>query len=163
MDARFTAFRRCLPILLLLLATALPFGPAHARSTGPFMGYTGVEWADDFGITRGRCSREAVGKALADPRAATPGQSPVAVFAGLDLDDADRACAAHALELARHGRTVRWSAGKRQVSISIGDDAVANGLPCRPFTVRTSGRTTRGLACQAQVGVWEVTTPKAGK
>jgi len=163
MDACFAAFRRCLPILPVLLMTALPVGPAHARPAGSYVGYTGVEWADDFGITRGRCSRDAVGKALADPRAATPGQSPVAVLAGVDLDDADRSCAAQALELARAGRTVRWSAGKRPVSISIGDDAVANGLPCRPFTVRTVGRTTRGLACQAQVGVWEVTQPKAGK
>lgn len=163
MDACFAAFRRCLPILPILLMTAVLPGFSHAVTTGPFIGYTGVEWADDFGVTAGRCSREAVGKALADPRAATPGQSPVAVFAGIDLDDADRACAAHALELARHGRTVRWSAGKRQVSISIGDDAVANGLPCRVFTVRTGGRTTRGLACQAQVGVWEVTKPTAGK
>jgi len=163
MDARFAAFRRCLPILPVLLMTALPFSAAHARATGPFMGYTGVEWADDFGITRGRCSRDAVGKALADPRTATPGQSPVAVLAGVELDDADRACAAQALELARPGRTVRWSSGKRQVSISIGDDTVAKGLPCRPFTVRAGGRTTRGLACQAQVGVWEVTKPTAGK
>jgi hypothetical protein len=163
MDARFAAFRRCLPILPFLLATALPSGAAHARATGPFVGYTGVEWADDFGITRGRCSPDAVGKALADPRTATPGQSPVAVLAGVDLGDTDRACAAQALELARHGRTVRWSSGKRQMSIFIGDDAVANGLPCRPFTVRTGSRTLRGLACQAQVGVWEVTTPKGGK
>ena len=65
MDACFAAFRRCLPILPVLLMTALPVGPAHARPAGSYVGYTGVEWADDFGITRGRCSRDAVGKALA--------------------------------------------------------------------------------------------------
>ena len=163
MDVRFAAFRRSLPILALMLSTAVPATAAAPRSGGPYMGYTGVEWADDFGITRGRCDRKAVTQALADPRTAAPGQSPVAVLTGVDLDDADRSCAAQALELARHGRTVRWASGKRQLSISIGHDATANKLPCRPFSVHGSGRTTRGLACQAQVGVWEVTKPTAGK
>jgi len=163
MDARFAAFRRCLQVLVLMLPAALPAAAANTQSGARYVGYTGVEWADDFGITRGRCDRAAVTRALADPRTAVPGQSPVAVLTGVDLEDADRACAAQALELARHGRTVRWASGQRRLSISIGDDAVANGLPCRPFSVHGAGRATRGLACQAQVGVWEVTRPTAGK
>lgn len=143
-----------LALLLSSLATCAP--SAHAASdVRTFMGYTGSEWSTDFGVTRGRCDRKAVQQALADPGTATPGASPVAVLAGVDLEDADRACAGQALELARNRRTVTWSAGSRKHSLSTGADAVAKGMPCRPFVLHSGGRTTRGLACQAQRGVWE--------
>lgn len=146
-------------LLAVFVALTVQAGPSFARKTVPteqtYMGYTGVTWTADYGVTRGRCDQAAIGKALSDPRTATPGQSPVATFAGVDLADVDRACAAQALELVRHGRTVRW----KTASIAVGRDTVVRGLPCRPFVLHAGGRTTRGLACQAQRGVWEVTKP----
>lgn len=149
--------------LVLCATLALHADPALARKTAPadatYVGYTGVIWTADYGVTRGRCDQAAIGAALADPRTATPGQSPVATLAGIDLADTDRACAAQSLELARHERAVRWTSANRSVAMSIGHDAVARGMPCRPFVLKVAGKTTRGLACQAQPGVWEITKP----
>jgi hypothetical protein len=161
---RIAATHRSIVATLALVAALIAHAdPALARKTTPadgtYVGYTGVIWTADYGVTRGRCDQAAIGAALADPRTATPGQSPVATLAGIDLADTDRACAAQALELARHGRTVRWKSANRSAAISIGHDTVARGMPCRPFVLNVAGKTTRGLACQAQRGIWEVTKP----
>lgn len=134
-------------------ARKAPAGPAHGLM---YMGYTGTQWAADFGVTHGRCDRKAVAAALADPSAAQAGAARTAVLAGSDLEDADRACVAHALELVRNHRTVRWSAGGHAMALSTGGDTVANGLPCRPFVLVRGGKRTLGTACQAQPGLWEI-------
>lgn len=147
--------------MALLLGTSSSEALARKDAAGPshglmYMGYTGTQWAEDFGVTRGRCDRKAVAAALADPSAAQAGTARTAVLAGSDLEDADRACAAHALELVRNHRTVRWSAGGRAMALSTGGDTVANGLPCRPFVLFSGGKRTLGTACQAQPRLWEI-------
>lgn len=141
--------------------TAADAGQAGGAQAGPggYVGYTGRLWTTDFGISRGRCNRAAVEKALADPAAATPGNAPVAILAGLDLDDTDRACAALALELARNRRTVAWSSGSARHVLTASRDAVHDKQPCRGFVLRITGasaRTVRGLACQPEAGVWSL-------
>jgi hypothetical protein len=124
----------------------------------PYMGYTGTQWAMDYGITRGRCDGKAVAAALAEP-AATPGAAAIALIAGLDLDPSDKACAAQALELLRNHRTARWNVGNGAHALTTGGDTVVNGLPCRPFVVSAKGRKILGTACQSQTGLWEVVRP----
>jgi len=131
--------------------------PAPARD---FVGYTGTHWQDDFGIARGRCDRKAVATALAEPAAASEEESArVAVLAGLDLPDSDRACVAHALELSARRHPVRWKsdAGKA-LAFRAGTDLVLNGLPCRQFVIDGAGKAGRGTACQAQPRLWEIQT-----
>lgn len=139
-------------------------GTAQAAVAGPggYVGYTGRTWSADFGVTRGRCDRAAVAKSLSDPANAAPGGSTLAALAGVELDDADRACAALALELARNGRTVAWSSGGLRHALTASRDAVRGGQPCRGFVLRTTGAkaaTVRGVACQPDGGVWAVAAP----
>lgn len=127
-----------------------------AAATGrQYMGYTGTQWAKDYGITRGRCDGKAVAAAIAEP-AGEPGSASIALIAGLDLDPTDKACAAQALELLRNHRTVRWNVGNGAHALTTGGDTVVNGLPCRPFVVSAKGRKILGTACQSQAGLWEV-------
>jgi hypothetical protein len=148
----------------LILALALGLGgtsaAAFAAAQGGrlYMGYTGTQWAQDHGVTRGRCDTKSVAAALAASSADT-GPSAVALLAGVDLAPEDKACAAHALELLRNNRTARWNSGHGAHALTTGHDAVVNGLPCRPFILSTGGRKVLGTACQAQPGIWEVVKP----
>ncbi|MBI1395321.1 MAG: hypothetical protein GC151_05010 [Betaproteobacteria bacterium] len=135
---------------------AAPDPGASNAAAAYYMGYTGTTWAHDYGITRGRCDRQGVAAGLAAPTAATPGGSPVAVLAGLDVDSVDRACVAHALELSRSHRTIRWTGAKGRYSLTTGQDTVVKGMPCRLFILRTSHRRILGTACHTGRGVWEM-------
>ena len=155
-----------LSIALLILSASAP--DAHAagkarRAPAPardFVGYTGTHWQDDFGIARGRCDRKAVATALAEPAAASAEESArVAVLAGLDLRDSDRACVAHALELTNARRPVRWTSETgKALTFRAGSDLVLDGLPCRQFVIDGAGKAGRGTACQAQPRLWEIQT-----
>jgi hypothetical protein len=134
--------------------------PAPAASTAskapaPYVGYTGASWNVDFGVMRGRCDRAAVGAALGDPKAALPGQPPVALLSGVDADGTDRACAAHAIELVRNGRTVRWKGSAGSVTITPLRDAVSGTMPCREVSIHGLGKLRRATACSAELGVWQ--------
>lgn len=148
--------------LIALLAAAVgvsaPMVFAAPQSGLAYMGYTGTQWGEDHGITRGRCDTKAVSDVLA-ASSTDPDALRVAILSGIDLAPVDRGCAAHALELLRNHRTVRWNAGSGPHSLTTGGDTVANGLPCRPFILVTRGRKVLGTACQAQPGVWEVLKP----
>lgn len=148
----------------LILALALGLGGVAATALAAaqggrlYMGYTGTQWTQDHGVTRGRCDTKSVMAALATSSADT-GPATVAILAGVDLAPEDKACAAHALELLRNHRTARWNAGHGAHALTTGHDTVVNGLPCRPFILAAGGRKVLGTACQAQPGVWEVVKP----
>jgi hypothetical protein len=144
-------------------AQAVPEAPRTAvAGPGGFVGYTGRIWAADYGITRGCCDRAAVARALSDPANATPGGGALAALAGVELDDADLACAALALEVARNGCTVAWSSGGTRHAFTASRDSVRGVQPCRGFVLRTTGAkaaTVRGVPCQPDGGVWSVAAP----
>lgn len=148
----------------LILALALALGGVCANAMAgtqggrPYMGYTGTQWVQDHGITRGRCDTKSVSAALASSSAETA-PTAIALLAGVDLAPENKACAAHALELLRNHRTARWNAGHGAHALTTGQDTVVNGLPCRPFILAAGGRKILGTACQAQPGVWEVVKP----
>lgn len=150
--------RHLILTLALVLGGASAHGVAAAQGGRLYMGYTGTQWAQDFGVTRGRCDTKAVATALA-AGSADAGSAAVALLAGVDLAPEDKACAAHALELLRNHRTARWNAGHGAHALTTGHDTVVNGLPCRPFILAAAGRKVLGTACQAQPGVWEVVKP----
>lgn len=171
-------------IALSLTAFAAPIlsqPPAHAPAHGwrkkndpHYVGYTGYKWSDDYGIRSGRCNREAVGVALGGTLGGMVGSAVsdrdnrlvaivlgttigalVGARVGRDLDEADRACIGHALELADNGKPVRWMSEGVRYSLTSGK---ASGDGCRSYTLlgEANGRsdTSRGTACRRDDGAW---------
>lgn len=135
---------------------AAPATTPAVTAPAPYIGYTGAQWSVDYGVMRGRCDRGAVGAALGDPKAALPGQPPVALLSGIEADGTDRACAAHAIELVRNGRTVRWKGSAGSVSITPLRDTVSGAMPCREVSIHGLGKLRRATACSAELGVWQL-------
>jgi surface antigen len=143
------------------------------------MGYTGHKWDNDYGIVSGRCNREEIGTVLGGVVGGAIGSQigkgegrMVATILGAvlgavigreigrDMDEEDRACFGHTLELAAVGHTVVWNnpAGAR-FSLTPIRAVTLHGLPCREYTLVTSagGRkeTAHGTACLTSQGAWE--------
>jgi surface antigen len=169
-------------------ASTIADPPAHAPAHGwrkkhgdYYVGRTVVEWENDYEISSGRCNRDAIGAVVggvvggaiahrvADehPAVATIiGITAGAVIGhriGRELDERDRDCFGHALEIGEPGRAVIWTNASTGVryELSPGADRERNGTPCREFTmVAVAGKeksSRRGLACQSQPGVWQMT------
>jgi surface antigen len=158
--------------------------PAHGwrKKHDPYyVGYSGRQWESDFDISSGSCNRQAVATVLGGvvggvvaSRVASSDNRTVATIIGAvagavignrigrELDEADRGCFGHALEIARSGQRVTWTNDATQVRYELapGADRQRDGSACREFTLVTvAGKeksTGRGLACQAQPGVWQV-------
>jgi surface antigen len=176
---------------LLIAAWALPAAadpPSHAPAHGwrkkhdpYYVGYSGRQWERDYDISSGRCNRQAIatviggvaGGAIAS-RVAAPENRAVATLIGAvagavignrvgrELDEADRGCFGHALEIAQVGRRVTWTNETTNVryELSPGADQQRQGATCRAFTLVTvvgRERSSRsGIACQAEAGFWRV-------
>lgn len=160
-----------------LLADPPAQAPAHGwrkKNDPHYVGYTGYKWKDDYGILVGRCNRDAVGAALGGAVGGLVGSAVadrdsrlVAIVLGTtigaligakigrDLDEADRACIGHALELAGNGKPVRWTSEGVNYTLTPGK---ASGDGCRSYTLRgeLNGRsdTSRGTACRRDDGAW---------
>src|SRR5258706_7470508 len=158
-----------------VLADPPPWAPAHGwrkKNDPNYVGYTGRKWEKDYGLVEGHCNTQAIGAVLAGvvggavgSRAANEENRPVAILVGgilgavigakigRSIDDADRACMGHALELAGENQTVRWqnSAGVSYAltpTRNLGD----RSNPCREFVTKvSSGRAAdavKGVACR---------------
>jgi surface antigen len=168
-------------------APALAQPPSHAPAHGwrkkndpHYVGYTGAQWERDFDISSGSCNRQeiatvigaiaggAIANRVADEHktvATIVGVIAGAVIGnriGRELDEADRGCFGHALEIAQPGQRVTWaneSAGVRY-EMSPGAASPRGGAACREYTLVTVQRRERssqkGVACQSQPGVWQV-------
>jgi surface antigen len=155
--------------------------PAHGwRDKGDrhYMGYTGTKWERDYGVISGRCNREEIGTVLGGVAGGVigsrvgAGRDQVvativgAVLGGLigksigrDMDEEDRACFGHTLEIVRVGHTVVWRnpAGTR-FSLTPTRAVTMRGLPCREYSLIVYGRKeakTHGTACLTRRGTWE--------
>jgi surface antigen len=179
-------------ILLAWLATgpvlALADPPRHAPAHGwrkkndPFyVGFTGRHWDQDYGILSGHCNREAVATVLGGIIGGTIGAKvadrddrAIAVIIGAtagalignrigrDLDDADRSCIGHAMEIGESGQRITWTNETTGVDYELtpGADRESGGDACREFTlVAATGdirSRERGLACESDSGVWRI-------
>ena len=110
--------------------------PAHGwrKKNDPYyVGYTGHQWSDDYGIREGHCDRDRVGTALgavvggAVGAAASDGDNQlIAILAGAtigaiigheigdQMDDRDHACFGHSLELLEDGHRVLWDGPRKR-------------------------------------------------
>jgi surface antigen len=145
-----------------------------------YVGYGGRHWDNDYEVLSGRCNRQAIatvvggvaGGALA-AQVAKPENRLVATLIGAaagalignrvghELDEADRGCFGHALELGQPGRLVVWTNDARGVRYEMkpGEEHERHGAVCRAFVLTTiSGRdrsSRSGVACRTQVG-WQL-------
>jgi surface antigen len=144
------------------------------------VGYTGTKWQRDYDISSGRCNRQEIGAVLG---AATGGligsrvgeeNRTVATIIGAAigaligskiggaLDDADRGCFGHALEISPPGKRVSWDNPTTGVHYEMlpREGRKIDARTCRDFTlIATRGAhksSEQGLACQARTGVWEL-------
>ena len=174
------------------LATAVPvstygdppqWAPAQGKrkKSDEYNGYTGKRWKKDYGVLEGRCNREAVGAVIGAAAGGTTGSRvaknrdrPVATLVGTDMgaitgakvardiDETDRACIGHALELAGDKKRVTWTGADSRTTYLLTplrgvDHAGAN---CREFdlVVTAGGRrdTSRARACPVGDGTWHI-------
>ena len=185
---RFPAVPAVFALLALAIAFPAPadpppWAPAHGwrKKHDPYyVGYTGHKWEKDYGVIGGRCNTEAVGAVLGGAVGGVVGSqvgkgsdrviatilgtavgAVVGAKIGRDIDERDRACMGHALELMGDGRPVAWKNPATGVDYRLtpvkGYDV--GGVPCRDFTTRAAyggkSDTTRGTACRRGDGVWE--------
>jgi surface antigen len=168
--------------------SALADPPDHAKAhgwrkkhEGAYVGYTGREWERDYGIIEGRCDRDdigtvagaviggAIGSQVGDDSHRTVaiviGSVLGAVVGreiGRDLDERDRACVGHSLELVKIGQRVRWTNAQTRVGYLLTPVAAAAGDAenCRRYTLQTTygskSRTSEGRACRTGEGTWMI-------
>ena len=131
-----------------------PWAPAHGwrkKNDPNYVGYTGKRWEKDYGVIGGHCNTAEVGAVLGAVIGAKVGQS---------IDDADRACMGHALELAGRSKTVAWTNQATGLTYRLTPtrDFGDARQPCREFrTVVSSGKkqeTVTGTACRRGHGDW---------
>lgn len=160
-----------------------PWAPAHGwrKKNDPYYaGYTGKRWEKDYGIVSGRCNREAIGAVLGGVAGGAIGSqvgrgsgrqvaivigtvtgSIIGAHIGRSMDEADRACIGHALELAGDHRRVAWQGanGLRYELMPV-QGFQHLGQKCREFDLTViEGRrknTHRSMACPAGDGAWRI-------
>lgn len=174
--------------LVVWAGTALAQPPAHAPAHGwrkkndpHYVGYTGKQWDRDFDISSGSCNRQeiatvvgaiaggAIANRVADEHrtvATIVGAIAGAVIGnriGRELDEADRSCFGHALEIGQVGQRITWTneATGLRYELSPGADRPRGTTACREYTLVTrtsrSDRTSHtGVACQSSPGAWQV-------
>jgi len=132
---------------------------------------TGVVYVHDYGISSGRCNRDEIGAVIGGVTGAVIGRQVAdrddrlvgmvvggvlgAVLGhaiGDRMDERDRACMGHALELGRPGVPVEWRHEGRDYRFTpLGD--VTGG--CRNATMTVNGRNPQNvLACPTGQGEW---------
>jgi surface antigen len=167
-----------------VLADPPSHAPAHgwrAKHDPYYVGYTGRNWDHDYGISSGRCNRSevgtVVGAVIGGAIGSTVGKGEDRLVAiligsaigavvgreiGRDMDDSDRACMGHALELARNGEWVRWDGGREGRMFGLRPDSgfERDGLECRRFTLEVEdgghSRREQGSACRVADGEWRL-------
>lgn len=181
-----SAVLAALAAILALPAFADP--PSHAPAHGwrkkndpYYVGYTGHEWSDDFGIRSGRCDRDRVGTALGAAVGGAVGAAVsddddklIAILTGAAIgavighevgdrmDDRDRACMGHSLELLEDDHRVEWAGSSRGISYALVPSGrfERDGRVCRRFSLVRSadGRDVRkqGSACRYGEGDWRM-------
>jgi surface antigen len=167
----------------IALATPPAWAPAHGwrkKNDPAYAGYSGRSWNDDYGIRSGRCDRAEVGAVLGGAAGAVIGaeagkgdQRTVAIVVGTvigaaigaeigrRMDQADRSCVGHALELAGPGQTVGWTNPDSGVSYKLTPADTAEGANgCRKFRLVATGSfglsEGRTVACPAPDGTWSL-------
>ena len=176
-----------LTVSVLASGVALSDPPDHAKAYGwrkkhdpRYVGYTGREWERDYGVREGSCHRKEIGTVVGAVAGGVIGSQvgdgsgrTVAIIVGSvlggligreigeELDEADRGCFGHALELAEPGHSVRWLNDRTHVDYVLTPLGIDGSKNCRKFKLKaTSGKKSKaseGRACRDGDGVWKIT------
>lgn len=174
----------CLAMPTTSYADPPPWAPAHGwrkKNDPDYVSYTGEKWSKDYGILSGRCNRAAIGAVVGGAVGGAVGSTvgkddgrTVAIIIGTvigsfigakignDIDEADRACFGHALELARDNKRVVWRNEDTGVRYQVTPLAgfKENGKECRAFVSKTTFKNNsserQGKACREEDGEWRV-------
>ena len=159
-------------VALALLSACTPAEPPAQE----YVGYTGKKWKKDYGVVEGRCNPAAVGAVLGGAAGAKVAERPVATIVGSaigaivghkvgqQLDERDRGCMGHALELAANKKSVAWTNKATGVTYQLTPTRgyTERGVSCREFTTQLSTGTKKdalkGRACRRGNGDWEFRT-----
>lgn len=177
-------------VVLAWSSAALADPPDHAPAHGwrkkhdpYYVGYTGRYWDYDYGILSGHCDREKVATVIGGviggvvgSRVGSDENRTVATIIGAAagalignrigrrMDDADRSCVGHALEVGKPGQVITWvnqQSGVEYQMVLGADDS--NDRNCREYTLlgiagdKKSFR--QGKACQYEPGIWSIRQP----
>ena len=177
-----------LPLASLLFASlSLADPPAHAPAHGwrkkhdpEYVGYTGTKWERDYGVSSGHCNREEIGAVLGGVAGGAIGSRTsddhraVATIVGAalgaligsaigrELDEADRGCIGHALEIGEVGRRITWSNPKTGVTYVLMPEKgnKSNDKACRNFVLTAKlgkkQEQRHRSACLNGPGRWEI-------
>lgn len=161
-----------------------PWAPAHGwrkKHDPDYVGYTGKKWPKDYGVVTGKCNRTAIGAVLGGAVGGAVGSTvgkgdgrtaaiiigtvlgaAIGAKIGNDMDEADRACFGHALELAGDNKRVSWEneeTGVRYLMTPLAG-IKENGKSCREFVTKATFKDKkteqRGTACRDGDGEWRV-------
>jgi surface antigen len=165
------------------LAAPPPWAPAHgwrAKNDPAYAGYSGRNWDHDYGVQSGRCDHDEVGALLGGvaggaigAAAGKDGGRAVAIVVGTvvgaaigaeigrRMDQADRACTGHALELAGPGRSVTWRNPASGITYQLTPvERPTVDEKCRRFRLIATGSfglsEGRATACPDDGGVWKL-------
>lgn len=166
------------------LAAPPPWAPAHgyrAKNAAKFTGYTGYHWNRDYGISSGRCNRDEVGTVVGAVLGGAIGAAVhdggndlIAILAGAtigaiigreigrDMNDADRACIGHALEIGQLGQRISWDGGRPDLgyAVILRDGFKRDGYTCRNFVIERDDRGRKSsqtaAACRVAEGEWRL-------
>jgi hypothetical protein len=147
-----------------------------AKAARKYRGYTGMDWQEDHGVQSGRCNTDtvlaavgAVGGAVIGNRVASPENRTFATIVGAivggvigneigdALDDRDRACMGHSLEVGAIGRTVTWTNPRTRVLHTLRPVADLPG-GCRrfEFLAAATARPATMTACRTPQATWVI-------
>lgn len=171
---------------LMLVAPSFADPPSHAPAHGwrkkndpHYVGYTGREWPRDYGVIEGSCNRKEIGTVLGAAVGGAIGSQigdgsgrTVAIIVGTvlgavvgreigrDMDESDRGCFGHGLELMKDGQSLRWANETSGVSYVLTPLAGSktDGRGCRNFKLKSTragkSSTKEGRACRSGDGTW---------
>jgi surface antigen len=144
-----------------------------------YHGYHGDDWGNDYGVVRsGHCNTDvllgvtgAVGGAVIANRTSTPENRDIATIfgaiaggiigtaVGSSIDNGDRACIGHSLELVPVGHPVYWNNPRSHVAWRVVPLRDLSPV-CREFHVYRDyyGRRSveRVVACRRNRGAWDI-------
>jgi surface antigen len=167
-------------------AAAAAQPPEHAKAHGwrkkndpTYPGYQGRKWEKDYDVSKGGCNSAAVGAVLGGATGGAIGAKvsskqnrAVAVIVGTtigaavgakigqQMDNGDRGCMGHALELAGEKKTVAWTNKNTGVTYRLTPTRTfkRDNAPCREFTAAfSSGKkqdSVQSVACRSGDGEW---------
>jgi surface antigen len=161
-------------------ASPPPWAPAHgwrAKNDHGYTGYSGYSWERDYGVVGGHCNTDevlaavgAVTGGVIGNRTASPDHRTVATIVGAiiggvvgakigdAIDDHDRACIGHSLELVPPDQTVTWTNPSSGYSYNLRPLRDLDER-CREFELRAADKKgkkgkQRLRACRDDGGEW---------